>query len=193
MINEANEFFNGYSKELSGHLSSLDKNRLSAFAAELERVRREGKTVYIMGNGGSASTASHMANDFSKTASVEGVSRIRALSLADNISLMTAIGNDISYDDIFSYQLETLLQKGDLVVLISGSGNSMNVVRAADTAKAKGVKIVGLLGFDGGKLKNKVDLLLHIESRNYGVIEDAHLSIGHMLTFYFKTKNGGRK
>lgn len=186
-------FARQYIRELTHNLRAYDLNSLAAFARELERIRRTKNTVYVMGNGGSAATASHMANDFSKTASVEGCVRIRALSLADNVSLMTAIANDISYDDVFVEQLRTLAKPGDLVVLISGSGNSPNVVRAAEYAREKKLKTVGLLGFDGGKLKSRVDILLHVKSSQYGVVEDAHLSVGHMLSFYFKQKNQNEK
>jgi D-sedoheptulose 7-phosphate isomerase len=182
-------FARNYIRELTQNLKAYDLNELAAFARELERVRKQKRTVYIMGNGGSAATASHIANDFSKTASVDGCPRVKALSLADNVSLLTAIANDISYDEVFVEQMKTLLQPGDLVVLISGSGNSPNVVRAADYARERGIKVVGLLGFNGGKLKDKVDILLHVKSSQYGVVEDAHLSVGHMLSFYLKHNN----
>ncbi len=180
------KFARGYIRELSGELASLDLKAFSKFANELERICREGRVVFIMGNGGSAATASHMANDFAKTASVDGCARIRALSLADNVSLMTAISNDISYEEIFVEQLKTQARAGDLAVLITGSGNSPNVVKAARWCRDHRIKTVGLLGFDGGKLKPLVDICLHIKSFQYGVVEDAHLSIGHILTFLFK-------
>jgi D-sedoheptulose 7-phosphate isomerase len=186
-------FARNYREQLADGLSELDPKAMDAFVKELERARRQKKTVFIMGNGGSAATASHIANDFAKTAYVEGAPRIRALCLADNVSLITAIANDISYDDIFSEQLKALATKGDLVVLISGSGNSPNVLRAAQYARANKLKTVGLLGFDGGKLKNMVDVLLHIKSPQYGVIEDAHLSIGHTISFYFKQADMARR
>ena len=186
-------FARDYRKELAAGLAGLNPKAMDAFVKELERVRRQKKTVFLMGNGGSAATASHIANDFAKTAYVDGAPRIRALCLADNVSLLTAIANDISYDDIFSEQLKALAVKGDLVVLISGSGNSPNVLRAAQHAQDFGLKTVGLLGFDGGKLKNMVDILLHIESSQYGVVEDAHLSIGHTISFYFKQTDAARR
>ena len=186
-------FAEDYRKELAGVLAKLNPKAMNAFVKELERVRRRKKTVFLMGNGGSAATASHIANDFANTAHVDGAPRIRALCLADNVSLLTAIANDISYDDVFSEQLKALAVKGDLVVLISGSGNSPNVLRAAQYARSFGLKTVGLLGFDGGKLKNLVDILLHIESSQYGVVEDAHLSIGHTISFYFNQADTARR
>jgi D-sedoheptulose 7-phosphate isomerase len=179
-------FARDYQKQLTLGLGGLDLDELAVFVKELDRVRRQKKTVFLMGNGGSAATASHIANDLSKTAHVDGAPRLRAFCLADNVSFITAIANDISYDDIFSEQLRAAAVKGDLVVLISGSGNSPNVVRAAQYARERGLRTVGLLGFDGGKLKNMVDVLLHIESSQYGVVEDAHLSIGHTVSFYLK-------
>jgi D-sedoheptulose 7-phosphate isomerase len=186
-------FARDYREQLSAGLAGLDPQAMDAFVEELERVRKQKKTVFLMGNGGSAATASHIATDFAKTAHVDGAPRIRALCLADNIAFLTAIANDISYEDVFSEQLKALATKGDLVVLISGSGNSPNVVRAAQVARTQGLTVVGLLGFDGGKLKNMVDILLHIESSQYGVIEDAHLSIGHTIAFYFKQADLGRR
>jgi D-sedoheptulose 7-phosphate isomerase len=186
-------FTREYQKELADGLQDLNPKAMAAFANEIEKVRRKKKTVYLMGNGGSASTASHMANDFAKTAYVEGAPRIRAVCLADNVAYMTAIANDISYEDIFSEQLKALAAPGDLLILISGSGNSPNMVRAANYARDHGLRTVGLLGFKGGKLKSLVDIVLHIDSEQYGVIEDAHLSIGHTISYYFKQLDLGRR
>jgi D-sedoheptulose 7-phosphate isomerase len=103
---------------------------------------------------------------------------------------MTAIGNDLSFDETFSRQLENVTGRGDLVLLISGSGNSPNLLRAAKTARAKGAKVVSLLGFDGGKLKALSDEFLLVPSDQYGVVEDLHMAIAHVLTFYLKQKKG---
>ena len=166
----------------------LDVEGVARLAAWILSAREKGRQVFVMGNGGSAATASHIATDLSKTAHVRGRKPVKCLSLADNAAYITAIGNDLSFDDIFSRQLENVLAEGDVVLLISGSGNSPNLLKAAALAKARGAKTAALLGFDGGKLKGKVDLALLVSSDQYGVIEDLHMSIGHILTFYLKQR-----
>ena len=117
-----------------------------------------------------------------------GRPQLACISLADNVPFITAIGNDLSFDDIFSRQLENLLGPKDVVMLVSGSGNSPNLLRAAEYANSKGALTVGLLGFDGGKLKGLVKVAVLVESDQYGVIEDLHMSIGHILTFFLKQR-----
>lgn len=166
----------------------LDLDAVSAIAAALEKVERDGKQVFIMGNGGSAATASHIATDWSKTAERVGKPLIRCISLNDNVPFMTAIANDLGYDQVFSRQLQNLLNPGDLVVIITGSGNSANVLKAAEYAKEKGAVTVGMTGFSGGKLRKMVDFCLHIESDQYGVIEDLHMAVASILAFYLKQR-----
>lgn len=168
--------------------NALDLEGVGLLAAWIVEAQKQGRAVYVMGNGGSAATASHIATDLSKTAHVAGRAPIKCVSLADNVPFITAIGNDMSFDDIFSRQLENLLGAGDVVLLISGSGNSPNLIKAAALARSKGAKTAALLGFDGGKLKGAVDLALRISSDQYGVIEDLHMSVGHILTFYLKQR-----
>ncbi|MBI4345226.1 MAG: SIS domain-containing protein [Elusimicrobia bacterium] len=168
--------------------SALDVEGVGRLAAWIVESEKKGRTVYVMGNGGSAATASHIATDLSKTAHVAGRPPIKCVSLADNVPFITAIGNDLSFDDIFSRQLENLLGAGDVVLLISGSGNSPNLLKAAALARSRGAKTAALLGFDGGKLKGAVDLALLVSSDQYGVIEDLHMSIGHILTFFLKQR-----
>ncbi|MBI5200287.1 MAG: SIS domain-containing protein [Elusimicrobia bacterium] len=166
----------------------LDVEGVARLAAWIVSAQEKGRQVFVMGNGGSAATASHIATDLSKTAHVHGKKPVKCLSLADNVAFITAIGNDLSFDDIFSRQLENVLGAGDVVLLVSGSGNSPNLLKAAALAKARGAKSAALLGFDGGKLKSKVDLALLVSSDQYGVIEDLHMSIGHILTFFLKQR-----
>lgn len=184
----AAEFAKWYRAQTVAQWKALDLKAVAKVAAALEGARRDGRTVFVMGNGGSAATASHIATDLCKTAAVAGRPQLACISLADNVPFITAIGNDLSFDDIFSRQLENLLGPKDVVMLVSGSGNSPNLLRAAEYANSKGALTVGLLGFDGGKLKGLVKVAVLVESDQYGVIEDLHMSIGHILTFFLKQR-----
>ena len=167
---------------------ALDLGAIDKIAKAVERAEKDGKQVFVMGNGGSAATASHIATDWSKTAERTGKPLIRCMSLNDNLPFMTAIANDLGYDEVFVRQLENLLNRGDVVVLISGSGNSPNVVKAAKFAKKRGAVTIGMTGFAGGKLRKLVDICLHIDSDQYGVIEDLHMAAGSILAFYLKQR-----
>jgi D-sedoheptulose 7-phosphate isomerase len=142
----------------------------------------ENRTVFLFGNGGSASLASHFACDLGKgTASPETYRRLRVLALTDNIPLMTAWANDRSYDDIFAEQLRNLVRPHDLIIAISGSGNSPNVLKALTVSRQMGCFNIGLTGFQGGKLKALCDLCLIVPSNNMQLIEDLHLSVAHSI------------
>jgi D-sedoheptulose 7-phosphate isomerase len=166
----------------------LDLAAIDKIAKAFEGAEKQGRTVFVMGNGGSAATASHLACDWSKTAERKGKRLLRCMSLNDNVAFMTAIGNDLGYDELFSRQLENLLQKDDIVVLISGSGNSPNVLKAAKLARKRGAVTVAMTGFSGGKLRKMADICLHIPSDQYGVIEDMHMAAGSILAFYMKQR-----
>ena len=184
----AAKFANWYRDQALSVWDELDLEAVERLAREVERCERQGRTIFVMGNGGSAATASHLATDLSKTAYVKGRKRIKCVSLADNAAYMTAIGNDLSYDEIFSFQLEGLVRKGDLVILVTGSGNSPNMLKAAAAAEKAGAVSAALLGFDGGRLKFAVDFHVLVASDQYGVIEDVHMSIGHIVTFWLKQR-----
>jgi D-sedoheptulose 7-phosphate isomerase len=166
----------------------FDYDSLEKIAKAIEKAEKKGKQVFVMGNGGSAATASHLATDWSKTAERVGQPLIRCVSLNDNLAFMTAIGNDLGYDEVFKRQLQNLLNKDDVVVIISGSGNSGNVIKAAEYAKSKGATVVGMTGFTGGKLRKMADVCLHVNSDQYGVIEDMHMAAGSILAFYLKQR-----
>lgn len=184
--NFVNEYVKGYKKRLIEQTNLLPEKDIAKIINILHNAGQ--KNIFIAGNGGSAATASHMACDLSKTvlSSQNEMNRLRAYSLSDNIPCMTAIGNDWSYDDIFSEQLKNLLNEGDIVILISGSGNSPNIIKAAEYAKKKKATIIGFTGFDGGKLSQYCDIEININSKEYGIIEDLHMALDHMIAFCIK-------
>jgi D-sedoheptulose 7-phosphate isomerase len=184
MMKTAGEFASTYLKEtlplFEEYRSQIFIDAMSAMIATYEA----GGTVYICGNGGSAGTSNHMVNDLSKGSVVEGKRRLRVLGLADNMSLLTAYANDCGYETIFIEQMKNLWRKGDLLIAISASGNSENVVRAAQYARQTDGKVISLVGFSGGKLKELSDFAIHFKSFNYGAVEDAQLMFSHMSSQY---------
>lgn len=172
----------GYLDSMRVLIGSIDASQIDAFADLLFDAWRNERRVFIFGNGGSGYTASHQTMDLVKTAAVAGQKRLQCFSLVDNCGLTTALGNDISYDETFVYPLATYARAGDLVVAISCSGNSPNVLKACEWAKANGLTVVCLSGFSGGSMAAYADLHINIPHNNYGLIEDLHLSIGHMVT-----------
>lgn len=187
-------YIQSYIDQLKSDLDKVPIEDIEKLITLIRHCYDNNKQIFILGNGGSASIASHMACDLSKTILkrfYNDEKRLRVISLTDNVALMTAISNDLAYEEVFSQQLRGLLNQGDLVVIISGSGNSRNVVRAAQYAREKGAIIFGVLGFDGGELLHMVDEYVHFKINHYGRLEDCHLMLNHILTFYFaQFKNG---
>lgn len=183
-------FSKAYFSYLSGLLSKLDENDIKDFLAVLEETRRSGRTIFVAGNGGSASTASHMGTDFGcagmKPKSKEAPFRTQPLT--DHISMITAAGNDYGYEYIFTKQLDVHYRNGDVLIVISASGNSPNVVEAAKWVREKGGKVLGLLGFDGGKLNDLcgVTIVVKTPKGEYGPVEDTHLILNHMFTAWMQ-------
>lgn len=174
-------------------LSQIDVNAINTVMNELDMARKRNSTIYIMGNGGSASTASHFANDFGKGISEHIAQKFRIVCLNDNMATITAIANDISYDAIFEFQLRGKVAKDDVVIGISGSGNSPNVLRAVELSKAAGAKTIGLTGFDGGRLRQLVDVSLHVPVMSMQVSEDLHMIFDHlMMAVFYKALCGIR-
>jgi D-sedoheptulose 7-phosphate isomerase len=166
-------------------LANLDAQAIHAAMTELDAARKRNATIYIMGNGGSASTASHFANDFNKGLSEHLAQPFRFVCLNDNVATIMAIANDISYDAIFEFQLRGKLSPGDVVIGISGSGNSANVIKAIEMAKAVGATTISLTGFDGGQLAKLVDVPLHVPVMSMQVAEDVHLVLNHVMMAVF--------
>lgn len=180
------DFLKKYSLYLSKLLSEIDFDAVREVAHRIIDQASKGKTVYLIGNGGSASTASHFATDLIHCSYLNHKPIIKALSLAENVAIITAIGNDKGYDYVFSRQLESVAQKGDILMAISASGNSQNLIEAFKVAKKAGMHTVALVGFDGGKLAKMSDHVVHVKTNSgeYGPVEDTHLFLDHMITFY---------
>jgi D-sedoheptulose 7-phosphate isomerase len=174
---------NSYLYELIDCFEELDPKLMEQVVMQLSK---RGRTIFILGNGGSALTASHIALDLNKWSRVKGFPNLRAVSLTDNVGTITAWANDATYQDVFREQLANLLRMGDLVIGISASGSSMNVLKAIQYAKDHGAFTIGFSGFGGGTLKNVADLAIISSSENYGVIEDFHMSLGHILAQFIK-------
>jgi len=185
-MDERVAFSKQYTETLGAVMRDLPLEALGRVLAVLERAYRERKHVFIVGNGGSAATASHMANDLMWGLVQAGKPGMRAIALSDGVPLMTAIANDRSYEDIFAVPLETLADPGDVLVVISGSGNSPNVVRAAEVARHKGLTVVGFLGKGGGKLAPLSDVAVVVPSHDYGPIEDLHMMFDHLCIAYLR-------
>ncbi len=162
-------------------LQRLPMSDLDQMAATVRQAWAEGRTVFLLGNGGSAATASHLVCDLAKGLVAPGRPRLKAMAFTDNVPLMTAYGNDVSYDRIFAEQLANFVQPGDVVLAISASGNSPNVLAAVELANQAGATTIGITGFKGGKLKGLVRQCVVVESDNMQQIEDAHMVIGHAL------------
>jgi D-sedoheptulose 7-phosphate isomerase len=173
-----------YLLAFEGLLKCVDHSAIERISQRLCAARESGATIYVAGNGGSAAIASHWVNDLGKATKRVGSPPVRVMSLNDNISWLTALANDEGYKRVFAGQLENFAQKGDVLVVISSSGNSMNLVRSVELARAREVTIIGLLGFDGGKLKPLTDdcLLVSTEKGSYGLVEPMHEMICHLLT-----------
>ena len=185
-MHNVQNFIQDYLLQLNESFNQMSKEGISNIIRILLDGYKRDKRIFIFGNGGSASTSSHFANDLNKLCSIEGKKRFKAIALTDNIPLMTAWANDSHYNLIFVEQLKNLMEEGDIIIAISGSGNSENVCKAVEYSKQmKGITI-GMLGFDGGKLKNLVDNNIMIKSNVYGVIEDAHLCVCHIITNYIR-------
>lgn len=175
-----------YLRELQRLCAELDLDALERITAAVRRARDAGATIYVAGNGGSAATAMHWVNDINKAASRSGRRRIRAMCLSDNTSWLTALANDEGYERVFAAQLESFAAPGDLLVLISASGNSANLVEAVRTAKELGVSTAAVLGFDGGRLHDMVDepLLVATPPGWYGLVETMHVVALDVVTTF---------
>lgn len=164
-------------------LKKLDLSEINKAMSLLEDTRERGSDVYVFGNGGSAATASHMENDFNKGISEKLEKKYHFHCINDNMATIMAIANDNGYDKVFEQQLENKLKKDDVIIAISGSGNSQNVIKAVKYAKSQGCKIIGMTGYSGGKLKELSDVSLHVPLDNMQITEDIHMIFNHMMMY----------
>jgi len=183
------DFSEKYLEYLSSLIAQLDRGVIAQFADLLLDSRDAGSTTFFLGNGGSASTATHFVNDVS-LGSRQFDKPFRAISLCDNQAVITAIANDDGYENIFLQQLQTLAKPGDTIVCISASGNSQNLIKAIEYAKQNNIYIVGLTAFDGGYLKKNCDLNIHVPTKvgEYGPAEDLHMVVCGLIGSYFREK-----
>jgi D-sedoheptulose 7-phosphate isomerase len=173
-----------FSNYLTAHARLAKELNADAFQQGINMVKAafdSGKKVLTCGNGGSALTASHYITDWSKMVNLATGKKFRGVCLCDNIGLVTAYGNDLSYESVFSGQVDTLMDEGDLLIAVSGSGNSSNVLKAVEAARRAGGKVLGVVGYDGGKLMHICDHSVWVQSFDMQLCEDVHLMFGHMV------------
>lgn len=178
-----------YFSAVQALLNDIPFDAVDAVVDLLAQAAHAGHTVYICGNGGSAATATHMACDLAKRPVVPGQPRLRVIALTDNTALMTALSNDTSYDEVFAEQLRPLVRPGDIVIGISGSGNSRNVLNAMRVARDAHAATVGFCGYDGGQLKALVDCPVHVPSSTMAMVEDVHLMLEHAICEQLLARN----
>lgn len=185
-FSDVSDYATAYFFEVAKAAASIDKDKLHQAVQLLTRTYTDGRMLFSCGNGGSAAIANHLVCDHSKLVRTDTDLLSRVVSLSSTIEIITAIGNDISYDEIFSYQLKTLAKPGDVLITISSSGDSENIVRAALWAKENKIPVISMTGFSGGRSATIADINLHVAANNYGVIEDTHQSLMHILAQYVR-------
>ena len=185
-ILDSNEYFENYIKIKDQLLKNIDKKELNKIIKEILLAGKKNINIFSCGNGGSASTAEHLSCDFSKGTCTNTNLNLKVFSLSSNTSLVTAIANDISYNDIFSYQLNRFGKANDVLLAFSVSGTSKNIVECVKIAKKKKIKIISFTGFDGGKLKKLSKYNINFLSNNFGIVEDCHLTIMHYISQYIR-------
>ncbi|MDR1134203.1 MAG: SIS domain-containing protein [Synergistaceae bacterium] len=185
------EFVGNYLTSLGGVMEKLDRDAFGKAIEILREAYANDRQVFIAGNGGSAAAANHFVCDFGKNAApLEGARRFRIISLSDNVEKITAFANDVSFDEIFSQQLKNLMNERDVLITVSASGNSLNIVKACEYARARNAPIIALTGFSGGESRARADAPLHVDAESYEQAEDAHLIILHMIVCFVKENRG---
>lgn len=186
LYNSIDSYCDDYFVRLANAGASINRDRLAEVAGVFSQAFSRGAWLYVCGNGGSAAIANHLLCDFVKGIQTDTDILPRVISLSANLELITAIANDICFDDCYVYQLKTAAREGDILLTISSSGDSENIVRAIDWANENRLQTVSLTGFDGGRSARIASVNLHVQGDNYGVIEDTHQSIMHILSQYLR-------
>ncbi len=181
------QVINGYKQQLAELIHQMDETVIEDIILTIEKMAANNGKCYVIGNGGSAATASHMVNDLGTGLSRRNIRNFNVEALADNVSVCTALANDVGYDNIFYMQLRNKLSARDLLIAISCSGNSPNVVNAVKYAKSIQCQVIGMTGFNGGRLKELADLNFHVQTEigEYGLVEDIHMMLNHVIYTYF--------
>ena len=174
-------FFESYSKKLQQVLESSDWSPIEELADDIQKCWNEGRRVFLCGNGGSAGNAIHLANDFIYGIAKKTGGGLKAISLSDNSAVITCLANDVGYDYIFSEQLAVQAEEKDLLIVLSGSGNSSNIIHVVEQAKKMHVKSFAILGYNGGKCRGIVDVPIHFPVDDMQIAEDLQIIVGHML------------
>lgn len=182
--------FNSYAQDLAKFVTAMDWSSVEKLAHMVEAARKGRKQVFLCGNGGSSANALHIANDFTAAMFKGTRNAIRANALPANVGVLTCIGNDLSYEQIFSQQIRVLAEPGDLLIVLSGSGNSPNILAALDEARTQGVTSVAVLGFDGGRALGKADHVVHFAINDMQIVEDLQIVVGHMIMRHISAING---
>ena len=175
------ELIQNYISALQLTMDQLPLQLIADVVDVLQQARTNGNQVFILGNGGSASTASHFACDLAKNTRQEGLPHFRVIGLTDNMAMFSALANDDGYENVFTEQLAGLLRQGDIVIAISASGNSKNVVHAAEMAQGYKATVIGFTGFDGGRLRQLANINIHVNSNIIEHVEDIHLMLEHLI------------
>jgi D-sedoheptulose 7-phosphate isomerase len=179
-----------YVKNLTSILEKINTKNIQNMILLLEESIKNKSKIYVLGNGGSSATASHMVGDLGAGLRRRDIINFDIINLSDNVATTSAIANDIGFENIFYMQLKGILRKNDIVIALSCSGNSPNIIKAINYAKEVGSKVIGFTGFDGGELKKKCDISFHVQTpkNEYGLVEDVHMVLDHIIYFYYIKK-----
>ena len=185
------EFTRHYLSELREIITRVSERDIEQILQIIDVANQHGRSVYLIGNGGSAATASHMANDLLKAVGGYESPHLRPISLTDSAPIITATANDKGYAEVYSIQIESLAEPDDVLIAISASGKSPNIVAAVNAARARGLKIIALLGMGGGEVVDLADASLVVDSYDYGPIEDVHMALNHLIAAYLRSASDG--
>jgi D-sedoheptulose 7-phosphate isomerase len=188
---EIGAYLRDYARRLHDALAAVDAAALDRARVLIEAAGAAGGRVYSIGNGGSAAVADHLCCDWTKGTHAPGHPVIHSQSMTANMALYSAVANDFGFEQVFAHQIELIGRPGDLLVAISSSGNSPNILNAVEAARARGMASIGLCGFAGGALKDAADVTLHVDIANYGIVEDAHQALMHVLAQFIAAHRDG--